>query len=232
MGRVADFDEPAPLPAAARSDGRLAGWLTLVGVLTLANFVGNTESGPPKDFVYLWSSAVAALVQYAVMLAIVLAIAGRQETRDMLALRRPRSWWRGLGLGAGLIVAVYVFVAALSPLLQPGKEQGLTPNGWDSSRAPQFVANFLVIACVVPVVEELMFRGLGFTLLRRFGEVAAIVGIGVCFSLVHGVAEGLPVFALFGIGLAYIRSRTESVYPCMIVHGTFNALSLMLAVVV
>jgi CAAX protease family protein len=231
MGRVAGRGEPASVPAAARSDARLAGWLTLVGVLTLANFVGNAEEGPPKDFVYLWSSAIAGAIQLAIMLGIVLAIAGRQETREMLALRHPRSWWRGLGLGAALIVAVYIFVGLLSPLLQPGREQGLTPNGWDSSRAPQFVANFLVIACFVPVVEELMFRGVGFTLLRRFGEVAAILGIGACFALVHGVPEGLPIFALFGIGLAYIRSRTESVYPCMLVHGTFNALSLILAVV-
>jgi membrane protease YdiL (CAAX protease family) len=225
-------DVSEPLPAPARSDARLVGWLTLVGVLALANFVGNTESGPPEDFVYLWSSAIAALVQFLIMLAIVLAIAGRNETREMLALRRPRSWWRALGLGAALVLAVYVFVAALSPLLQPGEEQGLTPSGWDSSRLPQFVANFLVIACFVPIVEELMFRGIGFTLLRRFGELAAIVGIGVCFSLVHGVLEGLPVFAFFGMGLAYVRSRTESVYPCMLIHGFFNALSLVLAVVV
>ena len=219
------------LPEAARSNARLAGWLTLIAVLSLANFVGNAESGPPKDFVYLWSSAIAGLIQFAVMLVIVLAIAGRQEIREMLALRRPRSWWQALALGAGLVVAVYVFVAALSPLLQPGEEQGLTPSGWDSSRAPQFVANFLVIACFVPVVEELMFRGAGFTLLLRFGRVAAIVLIGVCFALVHGVAEGLPVFALFGAGLAYIRSRTKSVYPGMLVHGFFNALSLILALV-
>jgi membrane protease YdiL (CAAX protease family) len=220
------------LPGAAHSDARLAGWLTLVGVLALLNFVGNTESNPPKDFVYLWSSAIFGLVQFAVMLAIVLAIAGRNETREMLALRRPSSWGRALGLGAGLVVAVYIFVAILSQWLQPGEEQGLTPSGWDSSRVPQFVANFLVIACFVPVVEELMFRGVGFTLLRRFGDVPAIVGIGVCFSLVHGVAEALPVFAFFGIGLAYIRSRTASVYPCMLVHGFFNALSLLLAVIV
>jgi membrane protease YdiL (CAAX protease family) len=220
------------LPEAARSNARFAGWLTFIGVLSMANFVGNAESGPPKDFVYLWSSAIAGLIQFAVMLVIVLAIAGRRKTREILALRRPRSWWRAVALGAGLVVTVYVFVAALSPLLQPGEEQGLTPSGWDSSRAPQFVANFLVIACFVPVVEELMFRGAGFTLLLRFGRVAAIVLVGVCFALVHGVAEGLPVFALFGTGLAYIRSRTGSVYPGMLVHGFFNALSLILAVVV
>ena len=220
------------LPEPARSDARLAGWLVLVGTLALLNFVGNAESEPDPDFVYLWSSAILGLIQFAVMLAIILAITGRRQTREMLALRRPPSWWKALGLGAGLIVAVYIFVAALSPLLQPGEEQGLTPSGWDAGRAPQFITNLVVIAGFVPVVEELMFRGVGFTLLRRFGQTAAIVIVGAGFALVHGIAEGLPVFAFFGMGLAYLRSRTASVYPCIAVHGAFNAVSLVLAVVV
>jgi CAAX protease family protein len=218
------------LPPAARSDTRLVAWLTIVGLLAVTNFIGNAESNPPEDFVYLWSSAVSQAIYLVVLLAIVLAIAGRDRTRDVLALRRPRSWSRALGLGLALIVAVYLFVAILSPLLNPGEDQGLAPSGWDSSRAPQFVANFIVIACLVPIVEELMFRGLGFSLLERFGEWVAILGVGVLFAAVHGIAAGLPVFTLFGAGLAYIRSRSTSVLPCMVVHGTFNAISLVLAV--
>jgi hypothetical protein len=218
------------LPPAARSDARLVAWLSIVGLLALTNFIGNAESNPPKDFVYLWSSAVSQAIYLVVLLAIILAIAGRDRTRDVLALHRPRSWAKALGLGLALIVAVYLFVALLSPLLNPGEDQGLTPSGWDSSRAPQFVANFIVIACLVPIVEELMFRGLGFSLLERYGEWVAILGVGVLFAAVHGIAAGLPVFTLFGSGLAFIRSRSNSVLPCIVVHGTFNGISLLLAV--
>jgi uncharacterized protein len=219
------------LPAAARSNGRLAGWLTLVGVISLLNFVGNAESDPPKDFVYKWSSAVSEVIYVVVLTAIVVAIAGRRDLRGMFALRRPRSWWRALGVGALLIVGTYVFVGLLSPLLQPAEDQGLTPTGWDSDRAPQFAANFVVIACLVPIVEELTFRGVGYTLLRRFGMWTAVAAVGVIFALVHGVPEGIPVFTLFGGGLAYIRARFGSVYPGMVVHGVFNAISLLAAVV-
>ncbi len=218
------------LPPAARSDARLAAWLSIVGVLVLTNFVGNATSSPPEDFVYLWSSALSQGAYLVVLLAVVIAIAGRDRTRDVLALRRPLSWPRALGMGLVLIVAVYIFVAALSPLLDPGGDQGLTPSGWDSSRAPQFVANFIVIAVLVPIVEELMFRGLGFSLLERFGEWFAIAAIGVLFAAVHGIPAALPVLALFGGGLAYIRSRSNSVVPGMVVHGSFNAISLILAV--
>lgn len=218
-------------PAAARSDGRLVAWIALVGTLSLLNFVGNAGADPPDDFVYLWSSVALALVQFALMLGLVLAIAGRTDTRAMLGLQRPASWPRALGLGLGLVVLVFVVAAASSPLLQPGEEQGLVPEGWDGSRVPQFAANFLVIAFFVPLVEELLFRGVGYTLLLRFGQAAAIVGIGVAFALIHGILEGLPIFFVFGAGLAYLRQRSGSVLPCIAVHGAFNAFSLTLAVV-
>ncbi len=205
--------------------------MTLVGVLSLLNFLGNASGDPPDDFVYRWSSVVLALVQFALMLGLVLAIAGREDTRAMLGLQRPRSWPRALGLGLALVVLVFIVAAALSPLLQPGEEQGLVPEGWDSSRVPQFAANFVVIALFVPLVEELLFRGVGYTLLLRFGEAAAVIGIGVAFALIHGVVEGLPIFFVFGAGLAYLRQRTGSVLPCVAVHGAFNALSLTIAVV-
>ncbi len=216
----------------AESPGRLIGWATLVLVLASLNFLGNAEADPPEDFVYLWSSAALALVQFGVMLVIVLALAGRERLRETLALRQPDSWPRALGLGLAVMIGVFLFGAAFEPLLQPGEEQGLVPEGWDGDRAPQFAANFVVIAGFVPAVEELMFRGVGFTLLRRFGVAAAIVLVGIAFALVHGIVEGLPVFAAFGAGLAYLRHRTSSVYPCVVVHGAFNALSLAAAIAI
>ena len=54
----------------------------------------------------------------------------------------------------------------------PTEEQGLVPDGWDSSRAGAFVAFFLAVTFLAPSVEELTYRGLGFSLLRPYGVVA------------------------------------------------------------
>ena len=219
-----------PLPAEAHSDGRLIAWLTVVGLLAAANFYGNATESPPQDAVFQWSTVANQGTFLVILIAIMLAIAGRHDTRAMFALYRPRSWKRAIGMGAALVVLVYIFLALESPLLHPGKDQGLTPNGWDAGHAPQFVANFIVIVCLVPIVEELTFRGLGFTLLVRYGEWAAIILVGVLFALVHGIPAGIPVFTFFGAGLAYIRSRTDSVIPGMFVHGLFNAIALIAAI--
>jgi membrane protease YdiL (CAAX protease family) len=83
---------------------------------------------------------------------------------------------------------------------------------------------------VAPVVEELTFRGLGYSLLEPIGRLAAILWVGVAFGLAHGLIEGLPILIVFGCGLAFLRERSGSVYPGMAVHATFNAVALIVAV--
>jgi membrane protease YdiL (CAAX protease family) len=79
---------------------------------------------------------------------------------------------------------------------------------------------------VAPVCEELLFRGLGFSLLERFGKWPAILAVGISFGLYHGLVEALPELALFGCMLAWLRYETGSVFPGMIVHATFNTIGL------
>ena len=84
--------------------------------------------------------------------------------------------------------------AILNIFLKAGEEQGLVPDGWDSSRAAPFVANFVVVALVAPFVEELTYRGLGFAAVRdAYGVTAAIVVTALAFGLAHGLFAALPV---------------------------------------
>jgi hypothetical protein len=77
---------------------------------------------------------------------------------------------------------------------------------------------------------ELTFRGLGFALLRPFGTRPAIAVTAVMFGLMHGFLVALPLFVAVGLALAWLRTRTGSVYPGMLMHGTFNGVALILAV--
>lgn len=212
-------------------EGRLGGWIALVGALAALAYADRLAGGePPDDILYTWSAALAGAVVYALILGIVLALCAGRSRRALLALRPPASWRRALGLGLAVVVGAMILAAGLEPVLHAGEEQGLTPDEWRSSRAPAFAANFAVVAVVAPVVEELTFRGLGYSLLERYGRFAAIAAVGVAFALAHGLIAALPILALFGAGLAYLRARTRSVYPGIIVHSAFNALALTLAV--
>lgn len=190
-----------------------------------------TEGKPPKDLLYKWSTVGGNLIQFAVIAAIVYAIAGLGRRRQLFALRRPTSWRLAIGTGVGIVVGMVALTYALEPVLHPGREQGVTPDTWQPDHAAAYVANGLVIAVVAPLVEELTFRGLGYSLLVRYGRWAAIVLVGVAFGLAHGLVQAFPFLAALGAGLAYLRSRVDSVFPGIIVHGLFNATALTVAVV-
>jgi len=223
-------------PASTRRLGlnrKLVGWFALVGGVSAVSYAGRFTGGkPPKNAVYEYSTAANELILFAIILALVFWIARGLPKREAFALRRPASWRRAFRLGAGVFIVIAIANAALNPVLHPGREQGLTPSGWQSNHAAVFVLNLVALAIVGPIAEELTFRGLGFYLLEPYGQTAAIVVIGITFGLWHGLVEALPVLIIFGTGLAFLRSRTNSIFPGMILHALFNGAALVLAVTV
>jgi membrane protease YdiL (CAAX protease family) len=210
---------------------KLAWWWILVGTLALLAYAGRASGGrPPDDVLYQWDTAMFAAIVYAFVLGLLLLIGRGESFRELFALRSPRAWWRALGWALAVFVLVFVVGAALDPFLDAGEEQGLTPSGWDSDRAAAFAANTIVVAGIAPVVEELTYRGLGFSLLRPYGLAAAIIGVGLAFGLAHGLIEALPILSLFGMGLAWLRERTDSIYPPILLHAAFNGVALAVSV--
>lgn len=214
---------------------RLILWTALVAAIAVLNYASRFSSSAAskgtRDVVYSYSTFAGGMLLYAIWGGIVFAIA--RPHFDLLALRRPKSWPRALGLAAGAIFAIYVCEAVVSiiPLPQsPGKEQGLTPTHWESAHAGAFAANLVLFAVVAPFVEELTFRGLGQSLLMFLGRWQSIIIVGFAFGFAHGLLEALLVLVPFGIALAWVRDRTDSVIPGMIVHGLFNGIALALAV--
>lgn len=211
--------------------GRLAGWLAFVLALAGLGYAAQfADTETPDDLAYQYSSSLAALIQYGIMVGVLLLIARGLPRRDVFALRRPRSWPRALGLALAALVVIWVISAALAPFLDADEEQGLVPDDWDSSRAGAFVAFFLVVAIVAPAVEELTYRGLGFTLLAPYGVWTAILATGVLFGVAHGLVVALPVLTAFGIVIGWLRSRVDSIYPPMLLHGVFNGTALLVSV--
>jgi membrane protease YdiL (CAAX protease family) len=216
---------------------RVVCWAGLVALIAglnyYARFTDSSPSSGPKgrDEVYSWSAFTGGLVVYAIWLGVVLAIAA--DRSDLLAFRRPRSWPRALAWCAGAIVGIYVLsgIVSLIPLPQsPGNEQGLTPTHWEPRYAAAFAANVALFTIAAPLVEELMFRGLGQSLLRFLGRWPSILVIGLAFGASHGLVEALLVLVPFGIALAYVRDRTDSAVPGMLVHALFNGAALALSV--
>jgi uncharacterized protein len=210
---------------------RLAAWGGLVALLILLGYGSRLEGGdPPDDALYRYETAVGGVLVYGVLLAILLWIAHGTSRREFFALRAPESWRSALGLALASYVAIFIGAGLILIAFDAGDEQGLTPDAWDSSKAGAYAANFVSVALVGPIVEELMYRGAGMTLLLRFGAPVAVLVTAVGFGLGHGLVLALAALVFFGVVTAWLRLRTDSVYPCMLVHCAFNATSLIAAV--
>lgn len=90
------------------------------------------------------------------------------------------------------------------------------------------ILGMLTGATVVPLVEELVFRGM---LLRawtaRFGWRRALIGTSLLFGLLH---QDLIGSVVFGVAMALLYRRTGSLLVSVITHATFNFVTGLAAV--
>jgi membrane protease YdiL (CAAX protease family) len=225
--------EAAP-PRPREDHTRLILWGVFVGLIALINYAARFSGGSgggrgvSHQEVYSYSTFAGGTILYAVWLGIVLLIVkGRFE---LLALRSPRRLGAAFGLAVAVAVSIFVWEAVISALPlpeSPGKEQGITNVPWEPAHAGAFAANLVLFAVIAPFVEELTFRGAGQSLLSFLGRWWSIILVGVAFGLAHGLVEALLVLVPFGIALAWLRDRTDSVMPGIFVHGLFNATALI-----
>ena len=209
---------------------KLIWWWVLVGSIAVFSFAGRAASddAPDNEVFYRYDTVAVGLVLYLLLFSFALLIATGLDFREAFALRRPASWRRAALTALGAFVAMWVLAAVLEQLFHAGEEQGLDPKQLSTDLLPPFLLNLVLAAVIVPVVEELIYRGLGFMLLVQFGDLAAISMTAIAFALAHGIVEGIPVFFVIGAALAFVRSRTNSIYPSMIMHGTFNGIQVIL----
>jgi len=90
------------------------------------------------------------------------------------------------------------------------------------------LAWILVLVCaLVPVGEELFFRGFVYGTLRRWGVAAAVGLSALFFAAVHQqLVHFLPIF-LLGVILALLYERTGSLVPAVIVHAINNLVAIL-----
>jgi len=115
-------------------------------------------------------------------------------------------------------------VPADSEHLQDHLKRFLTEDG---AASDPFV--WLCIVVVLPITEEIIFRGALYGGLRRMVPPWLAMGCaGILFGLMHDGASVLPV-ATLGILLAWTYERTGSLkVPCLL-HGLHNGFTLAVA---
>jgi membrane protease YdiL (CAAX protease family) len=90
----------------------------------------------------------------------------------------------------------------------------------------------LVVTClaaIVPLTEELLFRGLFlFGLERRYGSGFALVLSSAFFGIMHVDAVAAVYATVAGLVLGSLALATRSVWPGIAVHAALNAVPILL----
>jgi membrane protease YdiL (CAAX protease family) len=82
------------------------------------------------------------------------------------------------------------------------------------------------VVLVVPLAEEVLFRGLVLpSIVPWFGPAAAIGVSAVLFAAVHGALWMLLPLTLLGTSLGLVALHAGSLTPAWIGHGLFNAVA-------
>jgi membrane protease YdiL (CAAX protease family) len=214
----------------ARNPVPLAIWLAISAGLIALAFWAQAQDGTTEDALYDVDLAVNGLLFYGVVVtaSVLIALAYRRPLRA-LGFRRFRLRW--LWISFGVVVLTVIAALVLEPVLHGGEQQGLAPDEWQPEHATAFALNAVVVVLIGPFAEELFFRGLGVRVLAVFGGLTAILVSGLVFGLVHGILGALPPLALFGVGLAWVRLRSASVWPSFIAHAAYNGLGILVLVV-
>lgn len=91
---------------------------------------------------------------------------------------------------------------------------------------PWLFANIVILAVVPAICEELIFRGIIFNGLKQYGVKTAVIGSALLFALIHGNIQQTLYPIIFGVVLAIITLKTNSLIPAIAAHFTNNAIVL------
>lgn len=124
-------------------------------------------------------------------------------------------------LGIGM-VAVVTFVMGMLPeeMLEAYAEESQVITGADEGITLMVVISNMIIA---PVVEEMIFRGLILSRLKRAVPVVwAVLISALIFGLAHGQIVWIAYAFVLGIVLGIVTVKTESVAAAIVLHVVFN----------
>lgn len=152
--------------------------------------------------------------------------------------------WQRLPPRVVLLRALWVLPALPLLLLVQQLVQWWMEGFWPQVQSQEIVRAFannhdllfrlaMVLCAVIlaPLVEEMLFRGFIYPVLKRFGSAPmALLSSSLLFALIHGHLAVLPALMLFSVLLTLAYERSGCLWVPTLMHAIFNAINIGLMV--
>jgi len=210
---------PARAPETGHSSIRaaLSLYFTLLGLSVMLMIAMAAEAASEVELLILFDIVSCVVV-------VIWVAAGIRDIRPGLVVAGPVKWYAA---AAAMALATYTVAAVLTDFVI----RTLAVESVDFS-TPFMEAGYgwwavVLIYCVEPaIIEELAFRGVVHSALDKvLGARDAVIVSALMFMVLHLTV--LSFFHLFLLGLltGYLRVRSGSIYPCMLLHFIHNLLA-------
>ena len=206
----------------------------LMGLFSAAIMKG--QDAPPDFIGFALSTGVAQV--FALVLIHFFIKAHRMSWRDLLGLRQPR-------LLAAIVLAFEVAVVGTAVISVVGSLIVRVITEFHKAPAPQIAVQVLeqttnpaqravfALAAIIfaPFVEEIVFRGILYPLLKHNGYPRlAFWGTSLLFAAIHiDLPTFIPLF-VFGVILIWVYERTDTLLAPILTHATFNTINFLLLI--
>lgn len=143
-----------------------------------------------------------------------------------------------------IVKTAFLYLLAVYPLLVLGQSliQPLLPHENDVQalvlyflKNPGWKERCSMIAMatlVAPIAEEFIFRGYLYGVLRRFfGRLPGIVLSSLLFAAMHLHLPSMPGLTILAVTLCLLYERTGSLWSNILVHATFNTISIVMLLI-
>jgi hypothetical protein len=128
-------------------------------------------------------------------------------------------------LAVPAVIFINVFAQSFSPESFHNPQYDLFASGGLSISL--FAASLLIAGILVPIVEEIAFRGLLYGWLRTRMSLAWAIAISsVFFAVLHGIPFLIPALSLVGALLAILKEKSGSALVAAVAHSCFNIINL------
>ena len=211
-------------------------WMLAMAALSVVAASGRERGAEVPKIVFLALAGLAFHGTGLIMVAV------------LLRLER-RTWREAFGFGvapANSVAFGALTLLVVAPLVYELHAVAAAVLGWlgwgpepqdsiklllDSGWRDRLIIGGLAVG-LAPVVEELIFRGLFFPVLRDLGlPRLAWLGTSIFFGLIHGNAAAFLPLTLFGLYLAWLYHRTGNLLAPITAHALFNLIPFLLVAV-
>ena len=193
-------------------------------VLTIGSFFANTET--ITNFLYsnAWGYLLLTLfADFALIITFVLFNKNKQN--QIISKPTFKKTFIYIFLAVVAFFMIYPIVCCIDTLLV---KLGMPLNEISYNLKEQnFFASFLSLVVLPPICEELLFRGLIFKGLKKYGKAFSVFFTGLFFALFHMSLEQFTNPLLFGMLLSCIMYKENNILYTIVMHATCNLMALL-----